>query len=148
MDAVAVQPETQTDCELVYIPPHLFQQAYPAFKHLLPSVIERSGGRIDIPTLVDSVARNETHIFTVWDGNEVLALIGCDVGHVPTGLKICTIRFTAGHDSGRWLHLLDEIEDWARKIGCGRFEMLARKGWARKLRDYKMTHVVLEKELA
>jgi hypothetical protein len=147
MDAIATQPERQSGCELVYIPAHAFPSAWPAIEPLIPSIVERSAGRVSAMTLIRDVAEGRKHVWTVWDGNEVRALVGADVGFASTGLKICTINFAAGRDSHEWIHLLSEIEDWAVLIGCKKMEMWARKGWARKLPTYKMSHVLLEKDL-
>lgn len=141
------QRERTSACELVYIPREVFPDAWPALASLVPSIIERSGGRVSVETLVQEVAAGKQHVWTVWDGEEIRALVGAEVGFAPTGLKLCTINFAAGRDSHEWLHLLDEIEDWAREIGCQKMEMWARKGWARKLPAYRLTHVLLEKEL-
>ena len=142
----ATVAEMASSCTLVYIPRRSFPDAWPALAPLAQSVIDRSGGRISEGTLFQSVLEGSQHIWTVWDGNEIRALVGAEVGFAPTGLKICTVNFATGRDSHEWLHLLDEIETWAREIGCGKMEMWARKGWARKLPDYRMTHVLLEKD--
>lgn len=134
-------------CELVYIPREAFMQAWPAIADHIPGIVDRSGGRVSARTLIKEVADGILHVWTVWDGQSVRAVVGAEVGHAPTGLKICTVNFAAGRDSHEWLHLLSEIEDWARQIGCNKVEMWARKGWARKLPAYRMTHVLLEKDL-
>jgi hypothetical protein len=147
MDAIATQLERQKGCELVYIPPHIFPDAWPAIEPLVPTIIDRSGGRVSVMTLIQEVAAGTQHVWTVWDGNEVRALVGAEVGFAPTGLKLCTINFAAGRDSHEWIHLLSEVETWAVSIGCQKLEMWARKGWQRKLPDYRMTHILLEKDL-
>jgi hypothetical protein len=43
------------------------------------------------------------------------------------------------------LGYLDELERYATAQGCNGMRIYGRKGWARKLPDYKMTHVLLEK---
>lgn len=137
----------RSDCQLVYLPRQAFGKTWPVIEPLVGSVIERSGGRVSIETLMNAVSDGSQHVWAVWDGHEIRALVGAEVGTVPTGLKICTINFATGRDSHEWLHLLDEIEEWARSIGCGKIEMWARKGWQRKLPDYRMTHVLLERDL-
>jgi hypothetical protein len=47
----------------------------------------------------------------------------------------------------RWLHLLAPIEDWAKSEGCDAMRIMGRRGWGRVLPTYRLTRVVLEKEL-
>ena len=49
----------------------------------------------------------------------------------------------------KWLHLLDEIEDWAKYMRCQAVEMFCRKGFIKKLQEnnYKQIYVVLGKKI-
>ena len=59
----------------------------------------------------------------------------------------CGLVFCAGDESGRWLHHLDAIADWARGQGCAALELQGRPGWERRLPEWKKTHVLLRKRL-
>ncbi len=41
----------------------------------------------------------------------------------------------------------DKVIPWARQQGCRRMELVGRKGWARRLRDYEEVATVLAKEI-
>lgn len=43
--------------------------------------------------------------------------------------------------------LVDEAEAWARSLGCRKSFFTGRKGWARKLPQYKIRTVTMEKEI-
>lgn len=133
--------------QLVLIPTNMVERAWPAISHLVPSIIERSKGRTSIETLSADVAAGRLHVLAVWHGGEVIALVGLQINVAPTGLRLATIRFATGANSHLWLHLIGEVEDMARELGCDRLEMWARKGWARRLPAYEMTHVLLERAL-
>ena len=62
-------------------------------------------------------------------------------------MKLCTIKFWTGENSLEWLHLMEDLEAWAKHEGCTRIIGVMRKGWAKRLPDYRMTHVYLEKDL-
>ena len=47
----------------------------------------------------------------------------------------------------RWLPLRSALETFARAEGCRAIRILGRRGWARALPDYKLTRILLEKEL-
>lgn len=113
---------------------------------LMEAICERSQGRYSVPGMLERFAKGEWILWIVWDGS-VRAIVGTELYRDVSGMKCCMIRFATGRQAATWTHLLREIEDWARGEGCQRLDMIARKGWARHLPDYKMTHVVLEKEL-
>jgi hypothetical protein len=146
MDAIAERVE-QRPCELIYIPRENIADAWPMIEPYVPTIIERSRGRVSLETLTVKISEGKQHVWTVWDGTEVLALVGLEIGHAPTGLKIATVNFCSGKDSPRWLHLMDELMDRAREIGCQKMEMWARKGWEKKFPEFKLTHVLLEVDL-
>lgn len=139
--------EAHDEVTLNYVAPDSIRDWWPLFSHLVPSILERSRGRLTLETFVESIAKRETHLFAVWDGREVLTIVGLDVSIAPSGLKVGTIRFASGKDSPRWIHLIADMEANAREVGCEVLEIIARKGWERKLPEYKLTHVFLERAL-
>jgi len=147
MDAQVNPVEAGTDAELVYIPPEHFGRVWPMVEPHVPSIIERSRGRISLETMMQEIATRKLHVFVIWDGALIKALIGLSMGTAPTGLKIATVEFASGQDSHTWLHLMPQLEDHCRQVGCQKIEMWARKGWAKKFPEYKLTHVLMEKDL-
>jgi hypothetical protein len=115
-------------------------------KTLMESIVERSNGRYSVPGMLERFARGDWILWIVWDG-AVRAIVGTELYRDISGIKCCMIRFATGREAATWTHLLDEIETWARDEGCQRLDMIARKGWAKHLPDYKMSHVFLEKDL-
>ena len=91
-------------------------------------------------------ASDGMQLWFVVDGEEVLATAITWLVQFPLA-KVCYC-VVAGEHMDRWLHLLSEIEDWARSAGCRELVLdRARKGWARKIPDYDLTGIVLEKSL-
>jgi hypothetical protein len=61
--------------------------------------------------------------------------------------KLCIIVACGGDEITRWLDLLALIEDWAKSEGCDAMRIMGRRGWSRVLPAYRLTRIVLEKEL-
>ena len=61
--------------------------------------------------------------------------------------RICTIEALGGNSHQRWMSHLHTIEEWASAQGCNAVQVNGRRGWAKMLRDYKLTSITLEKEL-
>jgi hypothetical protein len=133
--------------QLIYIPPANLAGVWSEIAHLVPSVIERSRGRLTLDNVVDAIGTGAISLFIVWDGSEALAVVGLKIGIAPSGMKVGTVQYASGRDSQRWIHLLDDLEGYARQSGCQVLEVIARKGWEKKLPSYKRTHVFLEKAL-
>lgn len=61
--------------------------------------------------------------------------------------KVCMVQACGGKDCSHWLHLLADIEQYAKAQGCDCTRIMGRKGWARVLKNYKTTKIVLERRL-
>ena len=64
-----------------------------------------------------------------------------------SGMHIGNIVLLAGEHSLEWLHLLDELVTWFKAQGCTRIDGVMRRGWAKRLSDWTLTHVVLERDV-
>lgn len=128
------------------IPPQHLGEVFPLVAPLMEKIVERYQGRFSIPGMLEHFARAEWQLWVVWDGS-VRAIVGTELYREVSGLKCCKIQFATGREAAGWTHLLGQIEAWARDEGCARMDMIARKGWAKHLPEYKMTHIWLEKDL-
>lgn len=77
--------------------------------------------------------------------------VACVVSEIETGPRFSTvvISICAGSGMEIWLHLLPQIEAWAKAIGARVIEVRGRKGWARALKSsgYAERAVIVGKEL-
>lgn len=113
----------------------------------LGAIVGRSGERYSIKSLIELIARGEFQLWVIGD-EHIRGVVLTELFFAPSGKKVASIRAATGDAAEGWLHLLPELEQWAKSEGCHVVEAIARKGWARRLTDYKLTHVVLEKELS
>lgn len=134
------------ELRLVAVPPQHLAEVFPMVRDLMERVADRSGGRYSASGMLDKFLRGDWILWLVWDGTP-RAIVGTELYLEMTGIKCCMIRFATGHGAKDWVPLLEQIEDWAREEGCTYVDCLARKGWARHLPDYRMSHVFLEKGL-
>jgi len=49
-----------------------------------------------------------------------------------------------GSDVQRWVSCIPTIEEWAKREGCSKVTVQGRPGWAKLLRRYRRSQVVLE----
>lgn len=137
---------TSAAVDLVQIPQQAVAQVFPMVRGMLEGVAERSRGRWSVAGMLDKFVRGDWQLWLVWDGRP-RAVVATELYLEMTGMKCCMIRFCTGSGAAEWSHLLSRIEDWATGQDCERLDMLARKGWAKHLPEYKLTHIELEKDL-
>lgn len=80
----------------------------------------------------------------LWVGPNSAAVT--QVGIVESG-KVCTIVACGGDGVLRALEMIEDIERYATEMGCRAMRVMGRKGWARALKGYRTTAVVLERTL-
>ena len=140
----AAQP-SQHGPALQLIPTEHVDRVWPLVEGLLIEAADRSRGSMTIEGITDRLTKGDWQLWVVWDGS-VVAVAATEVYHSLAGDKFCAICLVNG--GLRWMHLLEDLERWAREVmGCKRMQMFAAKRWAKRLPEYKMRHVMLEKDL-
>jgi hypothetical protein len=93
---------------------------------------------------------------SIYDGISVLWLIRDDgdiVGAFTVKVyeypesKILMLHLLGGDKIEEWLHLMSEVEDYGRDLGCDLVEMHGRYAWKKLLPDYTSDRIILNKVL-
>lgn len=113
----------------------------------LERVIERTRGRWTLAAIAEHLMTDKWQLWLVWDGR-ISAVVATELFYEASGMKNARAVFVGGREMAKWSHLISDLEEWARGEGCARFEMIISKGIARHFPEYKMTHVLLEKDLS
>jgi hypothetical protein len=134
---------------LVQIPSEAVAQAWPLIGGWIKDATERSGGRFSQDAIFEELRQERQQLWIVWDGekNKAMAAGVSQLIVYPTGLKVADVIILTGESRQAWKHLVGKFEEWATSENCGVVQIFARRGWARDLTDYKMSHVLLEKKL-
>jgi hypothetical protein len=145
--ALAYDPGDLLEPRLALIPPSEIGRVLSRVLPWLEKVVERSHGGNTLEGFLKQFASGLWRLWIIDDGEKLRGMLVTELDITPSGLKVCTIRVVTGEDSVSWLHLSADLEAWAKEKGCTRMETWARKGWAKRLPDYHLTHVMLEKEI-
>jgi hypothetical protein len=115
---------------------------------MVEEVVDKSGGRFTVESIVDAINEDQMQLWVVYRGYETArAIVGTSLQQELSGDSTAMVHFVWGKGMDEWKHLLDEIREWGRFHGCNRLAMWARKGFAKKLPELAMTHVLLEENL-
>lgn len=102
-----------------------------------------------VTDLLGQITRRDVQLALAWDGSKAHALFGIRLVKRGDDL-IGEVIWLTGHGVKRWLHLLPDLEQYLRDIGCKEIRPICRPGWARLILDkngYKRTHYTMEKVL-
>jgi hypothetical protein len=103
--------------------------------------------RTSLGELLSDIEAERAQLWAIghWPGY-VQALVVTRLIHYDRG---CALRIQAcgGVGMARWLHLLGQLEQHARNLGCRWVEVQGRRGWGRALTGYAFQCVQLAKEL-
>jgi hypothetical protein len=130
--------------ELVCVDPSRVSEVWPHASRLIRAAVLRAGVS-DFQEIERRVLCGQSLLWLVWN-SEIEAAVTTELS-AANGRKLCTIVACGGSDRDDWLHLIEEIEDYARAEGCEAVHILGRKGWSRVLNGYAERLVLLEKEL-
>lgn len=135
--------------KLVGVPKDAVCQVWPLAAPMLVPAIARSSGRFSLKTIYEECLSGDQQLWLVWDPDSRLpkATVVTQIIPYPTGLKVLDVVAVAGEDRKKWTALLSQLEAWASSKGCKLVQLVARRGWAKELSEYDMTHILLEKVL-
>jgi|GEM_PF-1214225 len=131
--------------DLICVPPQRVREIWPRVEVMLGRAVLRT----DLSHTAD-IARDVLE----GDGLLWLACIGDKIEAAAITLLVrtdrhlvCLITALGGENRDHWVPLLSQIEDWARAEGAARLRLMGRVGWARVLKNYHVSNIVLERAL-
>ena len=129
--------------ELVCVDPKQTGEIWPHVGSLLRDACRRTGLNAFADIEADILA-GRSLLWVAWNGGAIesaaaTVLINSDAG------RVCIITVCGGSGIKRRLHLVDQIESYARREGCARIRIYGRKGWLRVLDGYEQKYAIMDK---
>lgn len=135
---------------LVQVTPDLAEPIWPKVEGQIKHACEFSLG---MRTPEETFARIQAGMCQLWavvnDAREIPAVATTSVNDLP-GQRILFNELLGGisrEETRAWFQRKEFIEQWAREKGCKTSVFMVPRNWARHLRDYHQTHVVMVKSL-
>lgn len=109
----------------------------------------RSNGRHTPEYILQCLLDRDMQLWVFWkpESQEIKGICITEILTFRTGLKAVSGVICTGRDRAEWAGHRVTIEEWGRAQGCAAIHIWARRGWEKDLPDYKLTHVILEKQL-
>ena len=129
---------------LVFIPPEMVMQLQGHWIDWAQQCADRD--RLPGYLYVNPVLDGYAHLFIVWDDEKNVSVAAFAVEVVE---GVAGIQWFGGQGPDDWLHLLDELHDYMRQMGCSRSRIMMRPGFAKRLKakGYRTRSVVMEMTL-
>lgn len=122
----------------------------------VPAIWGRIGDLVDRALAVDDGKYNKESVYRqlinsayqLWvvHSPQPIAFFITSVIQADNGKEL-VVHWAAGERSDDWLPWFSGVERWAASIGCERVRIYGRKGWQKKMPDYRAKYVVLEKKI-
>ncbi len=139
----AVKPPEFPICKLLLISPEEVEELWILGEDFLRSA-ERYG-EYAATDLYEWVASGYAQLWLAWSDKCEAAAV-TRIIDTPQG-RFCLIAALGGKIMSHWVGLKYGLELWAKQEGCIGMRLYGRYGWLRKLPDYALTRVILDKRL-
>jgi hypothetical protein len=136
----------QDPIQCICIDPAYVCRVWPLVSHLIRAAMRK--GRIsEFADVEEAVLAGTQLLWVAADRQAIWAVAVTQLSHA-NGEKFCTIVACGGRERARWLPLKAELEKFAKAERCAAIRIHGRRGWAREFPDYRLTRILLEKELS
>lgn len=137
---------------LVQIPPEVAPKVWPLAAPMLAKAIEYTNGATSADSVLKGIIEKTKQLWMVVieDAeikNKAVAAGITSLQINDDGSKTANIELFGGENMKAWFALKGDFEAWARDEGCSDVRLWARKGWAKHLPDYDLTHYIMRKDL-
>lgn len=134
------------DLSFSIVPPEEIDNIWPKIKNQVKRTNDTVLNDTDVYNYLKS---GEYSLWLVADNKteEIIIVSTLAILQYPRNL-VCRVVTLAGSRLEEWLlGYLFAIEDWARSNDCSYIEVEGRKGWVKKLTEYKVDYYTLRKKL-
>ena len=135
--------------DVVNIPAKHVNDIWFMIEPLIIEAITEDNERYTVDAIKDLAVIDRWQTWVAWDIEKKIVKVVAftELYNELSGLRVASIRFLYGRDRKEWLDLLPVLEERMAGADVQMMEVWARRGWLRELPQYKMTHVLLEKDL-
>jgi hypothetical protein len=112
----------------------------------LERAVAFSDGEIETEDFLPLLLDEEMQLWVAVGDGECVAAMVTQVIIYPRK-KILRVIAVGGRDMKIWMKNIDMLENFALAMGCTELEAWTKRGFLRVLKDWKMSHIVIKKDL-
>jgi hypothetical protein len=126
------------------VQPEEIETIWPRVEELVGRALARADGRYGLADVKASLIARKRQLWVVWPACDCLGIT--EISRYPQQTRL-TVFALAGRLPPDWRDVLRRLESWAKEIGCRAVELRGRKGWIRRLPDYRAGLIEMTKEI-
>jgi len=140
-----IEPSTtSSSAKLCVVYANDLEPIWEEIKPHLKSALSYSDDKYSLEDIREGIEGKEMQLFIVVK-EDILATVVTSIYEYPNS-KVMTVVLTGGEKMDKWIHLIEQLERWAKDEGCDYMEILGRPGWERVLKWEKKA-VLLKKNI-
>jgi len=132
--------------KLWQIPHDKLSRFWPVVAPMLHRAYQRGVLGSTFAELVQDFGNHLAQLWVIVDDVKIVASLATSL-EATRDAKFCVVRAIGGTRMREWIHLIEDLESYARTEDCTAMRITGRKGWERVLKNYFQPFVVLEKRL-
>lgn len=133
--------------QLITVPTANIDEWWPEVLPWAEDFCQYSQGSYTPDYILERLQKSLMQLWLAMDGKNIVAVCLTEIR--KTVIKEYVIVVMTGEDMLSWIHMLGDLENYARSLGCQKIVGVARPGWEKILKPigYRKTHITVEKEL-
>ena len=132
---------------LVGIIPDDMTRAWPACAPHLKPALERTNGLMTPESIVAACKNRDCQLWAMVDGMDVTGAAVTEVRNLSSGIRTVHILAMGAKDMTAPLDCADALKEWAKSLGAVKLTADCRPGMPRKLKDWRLLSVLMEKDI-
>lgn len=123
------------------IPPEQAPMVWPDVYNMLKPAVDHTDGRWSMDSLLHALCTGAHHLWIAQNSDgEIEAAMTTQIAQYPHARMLC-ISFLGGSNYDLWKNgWMEELEECAKRMGCTGLESIARKGFAKLMKEYGYDH--------
>lgn len=114
-------PTSLSDSYLVAIPGYRAHTVWPVVEKWVDNVCRAGGGRYKPDDYYKAILERNMQLWLVWNRDCLQAFVITEIIDYPHK-RYCNIHALGGRHHDDWIHLVGNIEEWAKMKGCDGME--------------------------
>lgn len=122
------------------------EAVWPHVVEHLERAVAFSDGELKTEDFLSFLLAEEMQLWVAVGDRECVAAMVTQIIVYPRK-KILRVIAIGGRDMKIWMQNIDMLENYALAMGCTELEAWTKRGFLRVLKDWKMSHIVIKKDL-
>jgi len=117
---------------------------WPDVNGFILKALKYSDGKYNLSDIKEGIESGRMQLFIAVDNFPIAAAV-TEITDFPQK-RVLSITLVGGERMEEWLHLMNQLEAWAKDAGCEQIELFGRPGWEKVL-GWDKTYTALKKDL-